>query len=119
LDRRPRHRAWEPRCPESRTAALTGYPRLGSSSLESIRIREAVTSERVSGRASATRLLTQAELGDVLGLSTVHVNRVIKQPRVDGLVTWSEKRIAIEDWAHLQQVAEFDPTFLNLEHEPW
>jgi CRP-like cAMP-binding protein len=62
--------------------------------------------------------LTQAELGDVLGLSTVHVNRVIQQLRADGLVTWSEQRIAIEDWAQLQEVAEFDPTFLNLDNEP-
>jgi hypothetical protein len=35
------------------------------------------------------------------------------------LVTWSDKRIVIEDWAYLQEAAEFDPTFLNLEHEPW
>jgi hypothetical protein len=62
--------------------------------------------------------LTQAELGDVLGLSTVHVNRVIQQLRADGLVTWSEKRIVIADWSQLQEVAEFDPTFLNLENEP-
>jgi CRP-like cAMP-binding protein len=62
--------------------------------------------------------LTQAELGDVLGLSTVHVNRVIKQLRADGLVTWSEQRIVIEDWTRLQEVAEFDPTFLNLDNEP-
>lgn len=62
--------------------------------------------------------LTQADLGDVLGLSTVHVNRVIQQLRVHRLVTWSEKRIVIEDWPRLQQVAEFDPTFLNLENEP-
>ena len=54
----------------------------------------------------------------MLGLSTVHVNRVVQQLRVDGLVTWSEKRIAIEDWAQLQEVAEFDPTFLNLDNEP-
>jgi CRP-like cAMP-binding protein len=62
--------------------------------------------------------LTQAELGDVLGLSTVHVNRVIKQLRADGLVIWREQRIVIEDWVSLQEVAEFDPTFLNLENEP-
>ena len=62
--------------------------------------------------------LTQAELGDVLGLSTVHVNRVIQQLRAGGLVTWNEKRIVIADWSHLQEVAEFDPTFLNLENEP-
>ena len=62
--------------------------------------------------------LPQSELGDVLGFSTVHVNHVIQQIRADRLVTWSEKRIVIEDWPHLQQVAEFNPTFLNLEIEP-
>jgi CRP-like cAMP-binding protein len=62
--------------------------------------------------------LTQAELGDVLGLSTVHVNRVIQQLRADGLVTWSEHKIVLEDWVRLQEVAEFDPTFLNLDNEP-
>ncbi len=44
---------------------------------------------------------------------------VSQQFRAAGLVTWSAKRIVIEDWARLQEVAEFDPTFLNLEHEPW
>ena len=48
----------------------------------------------------------------------MHVNRVIQQLRTDGLVTWSEQRIVIEDWARLQKVAEFDPTFLNLDNEP-
>jgi Crp-like helix-turn-helix domain len=48
-----------------------------------------------------------------------HVNRVIQQLRADGLVTWSDKRIVLEDWARLQEVAEFDPTFLNLDNEPW
>jgi hypothetical protein len=43
---------------------------------------------------------------------------VSQQFRADGLVTWSEKRIAIEDRAQLQEVAEFDPTFLNLDNEP-
>jgi CRP-like cAMP-binding protein len=62
--------------------------------------------------------LTQAELGDVLGLSTVHVNRVIQQLRAGGLVTWNEKRIVIADWSQLQEVVEFDPMFLNLENEP-
>jgi hypothetical protein len=34
------------------------------------------------------------------------------------LVTWSEKRIVLEDWTRLQEVAEFDPTFLNLDNKP-
>jgi transcription initiation factor IIE alpha subunit len=62
--------------------------------------------------------LTQTELGDVLGLSTVPVNRIIQQLRTDGLVTWREERVQVEDWARLQEVAEFDPPFLNLDNEP-
>ncbi|GEO18382.1 Crp/Fnr family transcriptional regulator [Microvirga aerophila] len=62
--------------------------------------------------------LTQAELGDALGLSTVHVNRTIQELRANGLVAWRGDMIHIEDWPRLQQFAEFDPTFLNLENEP-
>jgi CRP-like cAMP-binding protein len=62
--------------------------------------------------------LTQTELGDVLGLSTVPGNRIIQQLRTDGLVTWREERIVLEVWARLQEVAEFDPPFLNLDNEP-
>jgi CRP-like cAMP-binding protein len=62
--------------------------------------------------------LTQAELGDALGLSTVHVNRTIQELRANGLVAWRGDMVGIEDWPRLQQFAEFDPTFLNLENEP-
>jgi CRP-like cAMP-binding protein len=62
--------------------------------------------------------LTQAELGDALGLSTVHVNRTIQELRANGLVSWRGDTIIIEDWPRLQQFAEFDPAFLNLENEP-
>lgn len=62
--------------------------------------------------------LTQAELGDALGLSTVHVNRVLQDLRRDGLITWRGETVVIEDWPGLQQLAEFDPTFLSLEVEP-
>jgi CRP-like cAMP-binding protein len=62
--------------------------------------------------------LTQAELGDTLGLSTVHVNRVIQELRAEGLITWRGETVVITDWPRLQQIAEFDPTFLSLEREP-
>jgi CRP-like cAMP-binding protein len=62
--------------------------------------------------------LTQAELGDALGLSTVHVNRVIQQLRADGSVTWRGETIIIDDWPRLKEIAEFDLTFLNLDNEP-
>ncbi|MBM1171963.1 Crp/Fnr family transcriptional regulator [Microvirga arabica] len=62
--------------------------------------------------------LTQAELGDTLGLSTVHVNRVVQDLRKEGLITWRGETLVIDDWERLQELAEFDPTFLSLEVEP-
>jgi CRP-like cAMP-binding protein len=62
--------------------------------------------------------LTQADLGDTLGLSTVHVNRVVQDLRKKGLITWRGETLVIDDWERLQELAEFDPTFLSLEVEP-
>ncbi len=62
--------------------------------------------------------LTQAELGDTLGLSTVHVNRILQELRSEGLITWRGETVVITDWPRLQQIAEFDPTFLSLDSEP-
>nr|WP_246718902.1 helix-turn-helix domain-containing protein [Microvirga terrestris] len=62
--------------------------------------------------------LTQAELGDILGLSTVHVNRILQELRAEGLITWRGETVVIEDWPRLQEMAEFDPTFLCPEREP-
>lgn len=62
--------------------------------------------------------LTQAELGDTLGLSTVHVNRVLQELRASRLVSWRGATVTIEDWDGLARVAEFDPAFLNLQNEP-
>jgi CRP-like cAMP-binding protein len=62
--------------------------------------------------------LTQTELGDTLGLSTVHVNRVLQDLRGGGLITWRGDTVVIEDWPRLKQFAEFDPTYLSLQNEP-
>jgi CRP-like cAMP-binding protein len=61
---------------------------------------------------------TQAELGDTLGISTVHVNRVVQELRTDRLITWQGETVTILDWERLRQVADFDPTYLYLEPEP-
>ena len=58
--------------------------------------------------------LTQLELGDALGLSTVHINRTIKQLDRDGLLTVHANSLTICDWPRLQEVADFDPAYLEL-----
>ena len=62
--------------------------------------------------------LSQAVLADVLGLSTVHVNRLIAELRSGGVLTWAQGRVEILDWDKLAELAEFDPAFLRLRSEP-
>jgi CRP-like cAMP-binding protein len=62
--------------------------------------------------------ITQAELGEALGLSTVHVNRIVQELRGDGLITWRGRVMTITNWERLQNLAEFNPTYLALEQKP-
>jgi CRP-like cAMP-binding protein len=62
--------------------------------------------------------LSQSEMADVMGLSLVHMNRVIQGMRREGLISWVNQTITILDWDRLRSVAEFDPTYLNLWSEP-
>jgi len=58
--------------------------------------------------------ITQGELGDCLGLSTVHVNRVLKDLRAEGLIRTDRAIFRILDEEKLQTRGQFDPTYLHL-----
>jgi CRP-like cAMP-binding protein len=62
--------------------------------------------------------LTQADLADVTGLTSVHVNRMLKKLRDEELLTFRGGQVRVDDWEGLQRVAEFDPTYLHLERRP-
>jgi CRP-like cAMP-binding protein len=59
--------------------------------------------------------LTQIELGDTLALSSVHVNRTLKQMRRDNLVKFQGGELELLDRQALQAAAGFDPGYLHLE----
>jgi CRP-like cAMP-binding protein len=59
--------------------------------------------------------MTQIELSDAIGLSKVHVNRVLQDLRADGLITLRGHSLHIDDWERLQQRAKFNPTYLHLD----
>jgi CRP-like cAMP-binding protein len=59
--------------------------------------------------------ITQVELADAFGLTTVHVNRVLKQMRADGLIEIKGTRLIIPDWDRLKEVGGFSPRYLYLE----
>ncbi len=61
--------------------------------------------------------ITQAQLGDVLGLSVVHVNRKLQELRNAGLVEWRDGKVNIRDFEQLAELSEFDPTYLSLSRE--
>jgi len=59
--------------------------------------------------------LTQQDIGDALGLSNVHVNRVLRELRGKGLITLQSHKLQIHDWAELNKLGDFDPTYLHLD----
>jgi CRP-like cAMP-binding protein len=61
--------------------------------------------------------ITQGEFADALGVTTVHVNRVLQQMRADGLIELKGDRLTIADAHRLKEAGEFDPTYLHLEQE--
>ncbi|WP_262273537.1 Crp/Fnr family transcriptional regulator [Microvirga yunnanensis] len=58
--------------------------------------------------------VTQNELGDALGLSTVHVNRVLQDLRSEGLIVLRGGTLHIPDWEALQAAGDFDSAYLHL-----
>lgn len=58
--------------------------------------------------------LTQEQLGDTVGLTPVHVNRVLQRMRADGLISLSAKHLTIHDLDRLRAIAGFSPNYLHL-----
>jgi CRP-like cAMP-binding protein len=60
--------------------------------------------------------LTQADIADALGLSAVHVNRTLQDLRARKLIELENGRLTILNWEKLTELADFDPTYLQI-HE--
>lgn len=58
--------------------------------------------------------VTQAELADTVGVSTVHVNRVLQQLREERLIELDGRRLILGDPERLMRFADFDPAYLHL-----
>lgn len=62
--------------------------------------------------------LTQLDLAECLGLTSVHVNRTLKALREQGLVEFRGGIVNIQDMQGLAGAAEFNPEYLSLEKQP-
>ena len=61
---------------------------------------------------------TQGVMGDVLGLSNVHVNRTLQELRAADLLSWEKQIVTIKEWDLLVEAGQFDPTYLSMQSEP-
>jgi CRP-like cAMP-binding protein len=59
--------------------------------------------------------ITQADLGDALGLSAVHVNRVLQELRALKLIDLRGRRLIVHDEPALQSLALFNPSYLHMQ----
>jgi CRP-like cAMP-binding protein len=57
--------------------------------------------------------LTQVVLGDALGLTAVHINRVLRKLRVSGVMELTAGSLIIADISRLARVAGFDDNYLH------
>lgn len=76
---------------------------------------------RLRGLANGRALhvpVTQEHLSDILGLSVVHVNRMLRQLEKDGLLTVRRHQVIIHELTKLQDAAGFDGSFLLQEPAP-
>jgi CRP-like cAMP-binding protein len=99
---------------------LTAMGRLSATAHMAHLICELFLRLKTVGRVEGNTMqlpITQAELGDTLGLSTVHVNRVLQELRKEGLIRWQGDALTILDWDRLKTVGEFTATYLNLQQE--
>jgi CRP-like cAMP-binding protein len=74
----------------------------------------------VIGRTRRNRCefpLLQSDLGEATGLSTVHVNRTLRELRSQNLIVLRGKELTIPDLERLKEVAMFNISYLHLEHE--
>ena len=81
-------------------------------------LREFALRLKVAGLGGETGYqlpMTQEQLGDATGLTSVHINRTIKQLEAEGLIDRvSPRSIAIGDWKKLADVGDFDSHYLHL-----
>jgi len=97
---------------EERVASIgrrSAYERLAHTLLE-LYLRLELIGEATADAYSLP--LTQEHLADLLGLTSIHVNRVLNRLKKDGLIATEARTIRLLSREQLMQVADFDARYL-------
>jgi CRP-like cAMP-binding protein len=100
---------------------LIGMGRLSAPQRTAHLMCELYTRLEALGLAAGHRFnlpVTQAAVADAVGISTVHINRVLQEMRQRNLITWDGGFVEILDWDALAEAGEFDDLYLHLIQEP-
>ncbi len=57
--------------------------------------------------------MTQEQIADATGLTSVHVNRTLQGLRADGVIKSNNRSIIVDDWQRLAETGDFDPAYLG------
>ena len=58
--------------------------------------------------------MSQEQLADVLGLTSVHLNRTLQALEQQQLISRNKRSVTIGDWQRLADAGDFDATYLHL-----
>ncbi|CAO4165268.1 Crp/Fnr family transcriptional regulator [Methylorubrum populi] len=71
-----------------------------------------------AGKRDCPLPLTQPMLADILGITTIHVSRVLRDLRMAGLIQLKDRHLHVPDVRRLRNFCDFDTTYLHLVREP-
>ena len=77
----------------------------------SLRMRYAGIAERDSYELP----MTQEQLGDAVGLTSVHINRTLKLLAAEGLIQRDKRHVRFSNWDEISAVGDFSALYLHLD----
>jgi len=57
--------------------------------------------------------MTQEHIADATGLTSIHVNRMLRELTSEGVISREGRSVRITDWDLMRRVADFDPAYLH------
>lgn len=68
----------------------------------------------IGDRSSYELPMTQEQLADATGLTSVHVNRSLMELEARGLIARTVRYVAVADWPNLRRAGDFNDAYLHL-----
>ena len=78
-----------------------------------------ITAAGLKGEGGYELPMTQEQLGDAVGLTSVHINRTLKSLAADGVMQRDRRHVSFHDWEKVRAVGDFSALYLHLDQKPF